>query len=141
MNRESALSGFRLAVLIIVGMALMSGIGALSSDWLIGGGIGAVAGPPQANRAADRAQADQDSGDPDTPFDADSTSGPFVSELPPLEDFVCEGSAAQSDKTVQGRTPGRDDADDDWLFVLAMIMGLAEGWNDDGATPWNSCQM
>lgn len=142
MNRESGLKGFRLAVLAIVGMALMSGAGALSSCWLICSAISAVAGQPQADRAqTDRPQTDRDNGDPDTSFEADPTSEPFVSEPPVLEDFACDGAEGQADKTVQGQKPDRGDDSEDWLFALAMIMGLAEGWTDDASGAWNSCQM
>jgi hypothetical protein len=147
MNRESGLKGFRLAVLAIVGMALMSGAGALSSCWLICSAISAGAGQPEADRAqadraqTDRAQTDRDNGDPDPSFEADPTSEPFVSEPPVLEDFACDGAEGQADKTVQGQKPDRGDDSEDWLFALAMIMGLAEGWTDDAGGAWNSCQM
>jgi hypothetical protein len=129
-NREAGLSGFRNSILAIIGMALTPGIGALSSYWLPGTGVTALAAQPVPNR---------DTGESDTQLEADPTFVPFVSDPVAMEDFACE--EAQADRMLQDPTPDPDDDAEDWLIAIATMMGLAEEWTDYAAGAWSSCQM
>jgi hypothetical protein len=129
-NREAGLSGIRNSILAIIGMALMPGVGALSSYWLIGTGVTARAAQPVPNR---------DTGESDIQVEADPTSVPFVSDPVAMEDFACE--EAQADRMLQDLTPDPDDDSEDWLNTIAAMMGLTEEWTDYAAGAWSSCQM